>query len=323
MPKVHFLTVGNGDCTLIEHGSKRLTMIDICGGNLNRRKTISKAVSEQATIRGNFRMCDHPTNPIDYLIENNMSDIWRFILTHPDMDHLDGFNELFTNFSIYNFWDNGAKKTKPDFSGSPYCEADWERYIKVRDSKEAGTTVIKALQSSNFKYANDDDDAGNGDHLTICAPDADIIQRCNETQEFNDASYVIAYNAQGGKVVLAGDADDSAWECAIGAYPELLRNVGFLLAPHHGRDSGRNRKFLGHLEPRLSLLGCAPSKYLAYDAWSNRGLKYMTQNQCGNVVVEGRQNGLNVYIENENFARRVGGGVDERNTKGYYHLGTF
>ena len=323
MPKIHFLTVGNGDCTLIEHGSKRLTMIDICGGNLNRDKTISKAFTEQANIRGNFRMCDHPTNPIDYLVENNMHIIWRFILTHPDMDHLDGFNELFENVIVNNFWDNGARKTKPDFSGSPYCEADWDRYIKVRESKQSGTNVIKALQGSHFKYANDDDEGSDGDYLTICAPDSGLIDRCNETQEFNDASYVIVYNAQGGKVVLAGDADDSAWECAIDAYPELLRNVGFLLAPHHGRDSGRNRKFLDHLEPRLSLLGCAPSKYLAYDAWRNRKLKYMTQNQCGNVVVEGNRNGLDVYIENEAFAKRIKGNINVRNGQGYFHLGTF
>jgi beta-lactamase superfamily II metal-dependent hydrolase len=34
MSTVHFLNVGKGDCTLIEHNSGRDTLIDICKGNL-------------------------------------------------------------------------------------------------------------------------------------------------------------------------------------------------------------------------------------------------------------------------------------------------
>ena len=323
MPKVHCLTVGDGDCTVIEHGSGRLSMIDICGGNLQRPDSLLAVLYEEQDVKGNFRMCNRPTNPLDYLVENRMTEIWRFVSTHPDMDHLDGFDRLMTGFTVHNFWDHGARKVKPDFSGSPYLEADWDRYAKVRDGREKDTTVIKALQGKTFKYANDDDEDGNGDYVTICSPNAEVVQRCNHTQKFNDASYIIVYRAQGGKVVLAGDADDMAWECAIEGYPDLLENVGFLLAPHHGRDSGRNRAFLSHLNPRVSLLGCAPSKYLAYDAWRNRGLTYYTQNQCGNVVIEGREGGLEMYIENEVFAHRVGGDLGRKNAQGYCYLGTF
>ena len=323
MPKIHCLTVGKGDCTLIEHGSGRLTMIDICGGNLQPSNYYSSALNEEHSIKGNFRMCNRPTNPLDYLDENQMSEVWRFISTHPDMDHLDGFNNLMTDFSVHNFWDHGARKVKPEFSGAPYSEADWDRYAKVRDGKEEGTTVIKALQGKRFKYANEDEENGNGDCLTICSPNDELIRQCNQRQQFNDASYIIVYRAKGGKVVLAGDADDLAWECAIRAYPNRLANVGFLLAPHHGRDSGRNRNFLNHLNPRISLLGCAPSKYLAYDAWRNRRLKYYTQNQCGNVVIECKENGLEMYIENEAFALAAGQDLRWKNTQGYYYLGTF
>ncbi len=252
-----------------------------------------------------------------------MSEIWRFISTHPDMDHLDGFNSLMNQFAVYNFWDHGARKMKPDFSGSPYREADWDRYVKVRDGKEQDTNVIEVLQNSTFKYANNDDENGSGDCITICSPNSELIQECNRNQQFNDASYIIVYRAQGGKVVLAGDADDLAWECALEKYHDLLKNVGFLLAPHHGRDSGRKRDFLSHLKPRISLLGCAPSEYLAYDAWRNRGLKYYTQNQCGNVVIEGKEGGLNMYIENEVYARKEWGYLPKKNAQGYYYLGTF
>ena len=323
MPIIHCLTVGQGDCTLIEHGSGRLSMIDICGGNTKRMNLQAGLRASLIDVKGNFRMCSYPTNPLDYIAENRFTEIWRFISTHPDMDHLDGFDALMNSFSVNNFWDQGARKKKPDFSGSHYTEADWDRYVKVRDGKENGTQVIKAQQSNKFKYANEDDNSGSGDCLTICSPSDELIQECNISQNFNGASYIIVYNAKGGKIVLAGDANDDAWQCALGRYPEFLKNVGFLLAPHHGRDSGRDRSFLNHLNPRFSLLGCAPSEHLAYDAWRNRNLVYCTQNQSGNMVIDAGGSGLDIYIENSVYAEKAGGNLKITNKQGYYYLGTF
>ena len=259
MPRIHCLTVGQGDCTLIEHGSGRISMIDICGGNSERMRAQETYGARLEKPRGNFGMCGSPTNPLDYINRNGFGDIWRFISTHPDMDHLDGFNNLIDAFTIRHFWDQGARKKKPDFTSSPYNEADWDRYVKARDGKESGTRVVKVQQGRQFEFANKGDASGCGDYITMCAPSEQLVRECNDSQNFNDASYILVYRARGGKIVLAGDADDAAWECAISEYPELLKDVGFLLAPHHGRDSGRNRSFLSHLKPRFSLLGCAPS----------------------------------------------------------------
>ncbi len=323
MPNIHCLTVGQGDCTLIEHGSGRVSMIDICGGNTERISAQSRTHSLLENVKGNFRMCNSPTNPLDYLKENGLTSIWRFISTHPDMDHLDGFDALMNSFPVLNFWDQGARREKPDFARSPFKEADWDRYVKVRDGEENGTRVVKVKQGSQFKYANQDDKSGHGDCITICAPSDQLVEKCNDSQDFNDASYIIVYNARGGKIVLAGDADDDGWKCAIDKYGELLRDVGFLLAPHHGRDSDRDRSFLDHLKPRFSLLGCAPSEHLAYDAWRNRNLAYATQNQCGNIVVDAGGDDLSIYIENDTFAEKAGGDTSKTNEQGYYFLGAF
>ena len=37
MARVHLMNVSPGDCTIIEHVSGRVTMIDICDGNLETR----------------------------------------------------------------------------------------------------------------------------------------------------------------------------------------------------------------------------------------------------------------------------------------------
>lgn len=111
MPTVHFLNVAPGDCTIIQHGSGRVSMIDICDGNME--EAVRKAMIAEATRtkpRGNFRMCGYPTNPIEYIDGLWIERIWRFILTHPDMDHMDGLNRLVTRVGINNFWDTGVTR---------------------------------------------------------------------------------------------------------------------------------------------------------------------------------------------------------------------
>ena len=85
MAKVHCLTVGLGDCTIIQHGSGHISMIDICGGNRPREAEKSEAIKSAelaAKPRGNFAMCQKPTNPLDYMEQNGLTNIFRFILTH-------------------------------------------------------------------------------------------------------------------------------------------------------------------------------------------------------------------------------------------------
>ncbi len=48
--------------------------------------------------------------PFNILKDFGVSTIFRFILTHPDMDHMDGMKSLFDSFSILNFWDTANTK---------------------------------------------------------------------------------------------------------------------------------------------------------------------------------------------------------------------
>ena len=249
MPKIHFVNVNQGDCVLLEHNSGRLTIFDISAGNIERARSGLAGYQAEWNIRsakGNYRMCQHPTNPLDYLTNMGVVDIWRFILSHPDMDHLDGFNSLLDEFRVLNFWHSGAKKEKPDFSKySGYKEEDWDRYAKVISNDEPGTKSIQVQAGAQFKYANrDDTQKGVGDALHILAPDQELIDEGNKTQDFNDASYVVLYCSAIGKVLLAGDAHDATWEYVKEHYESDVSDVALLIAPHHGRKSGRSYEFL-------------------------------------------------------------------------------
>ena len=323
MARVHFLTVGEGDCSIIEHNSGHISVIDICGGNRATTEADIRLMEALEKPRGNFAMCKKPTNPINYLHTLGVKSIWRFILSHPDMDHMDGFDNLASNFSITNFWDSGARKEKPDFSGSPFKEEDWDRYVNIRDGKESSTTVVTPLAGSRFSYANKGETEGEyGDGLYISSPNQIMINDANESEDFNDASYIISYYSAGGKIIFPGDAHDKSWEYAIDNHKDDIENVSFLLAPHHGRKSGRDYSYLNTVNPIASLLGCAKSEHLAYHAWRSRDLYYFTQNQAGNVVLEIGNKNIDVYIENDKYAEESGGNIHKTNKEGYYYLGS-
>lgn len=327
MATVHLLNVKPGDCTIIQHNSGRNTWIDICDGNLPQQPWRAAHSPTKTGATGNFRMCKAPTNPIAYAADLGITSVWRFILTHPDMDHMDGFDALVDAIKPVCYWDTGSRREKPDFLlESAYREEDWDRYESVRDGGEGVQSVIRRA-ADRFAFANQNSPEGDDhDGLYILAPNAALVADCNMSDDVNDGSYVILYRSRGGRILLPGDAHDNTWGYIRQNYASQVQNCSFLLAPHHGRDSDRSYDFLDLVRPQLTLIGCAPSEYIDYQQWSRRNLDYITSNQCGNVVLETIKPDqgdefLAVYIENHDFAR-CRGALDFTNSQGYAFLTT-
>jgi competence protein ComEC len=325
MPSVHLLNVSPGDCSIIRQASGRTTVIDICDGNIEEDDPLTKAMKAAAfglRPRGNFRMSEYPTNPVRYAESLGIESIFRFILTHPDMDHMDGLDALASQFRIYNFWDTGTRRDEPDFGeGSPFRKEDWDRYVEMRDGREEGVSTVIRQAGLRFAFANkrENNQAG-GDGLYILAPDAQLAVEASDDGDINDGSYVLLYRSVGGRVLLPGDAHDNTWDYVHKEYASDVANCSFMLAPHHGRDSNRSYDFLDQIQPKVTLIGCAPSEHIDYDQWRKRGLEYITSNQTGNVVLEIFDGQIDVYIENESFAAAKGCDVAVRNSQGYVFL---
>ncbi len=268
-------------------------------------------------------MCSKATNPVAFLQEHSVDTLFRFILTHPDMDHMDGIRRLFTSVKVANFWDCGIRKAKPEFeSQSRYLEDDWDYYDSLI-AGSAGIHVVSPRSGDKGAYwASDGENGqGNGDYLSILSPTEDLITAANSDGDINDACYVICYRSSAGKVIFAGDSNDKVWEHILEHHGDLVADTSVLFAPHHGRKSDRSFSFLDEVKPRLSFFGCAPSDYLAYSAWSARGLLYFTNNQCGNVLLLPSEKKMNVYIQNKEYATAYTGGTTWE-SEGFWYLCT-
>jgi len=112
-------------------------------------------------------------------------------------------------------------------------------------------------------------------------------------------------SAYGMKILFAGDSEDKTWAHILKTWPKTVSDVDVLIAPHHGRDSGRDYEFLDTVNPKLTIFGNASSDHRAYDAWNNRDLPFITNNQAGYIILDITRNALSVYVKNEKFAKRI------------------
>lgn len=306
MGTIHFLNVKEGDCIFVQHSTGNSTVIDVSNGTAILEG--EQYVQHSLGIGGNYNRKAYPVNPNEYIKKYVTGSIFRFILTHPDMDHMDGIKSLFEDFSITNFWDtNNDKKMDTDENFGIYDKEDWEFYQKIR--KNINNPKVLCLYAGNRgKYFNEDENGNSGgDGLSILAPTMELVSEANKTKDHNDCSYVILYTmGNGKKVIFAGDSAEKTWEYILENHKARVSNVDVLIAPHHGRKTGGNDDYLDVLNPRLTLFGNAKSKYLDYASWNNRKLDYITNNQADCIILDSTKgNCIEVYVTYEKFAKDI------------------
>lgn len=113
--KVHFLNVGQGDCTIIEFPSGRVGMVDIDNLSVLDEDTarevveeyqrsaeylVAKALGREVLSKAAefFRRKYAPlTDPLAYYDTQigEGREIFRLLITHPDMDHMTGLYRLY------------------------------------------------------------------------------------------------------------------------------------------------------------------------------------------------------------------------------------
>jgi competence protein ComEC len=311
MPIIHFLNVLEGDCNIIQHDTGRTTVIDISNGYNDydtaeeitvKNSELRKAMYDRTQVptdKKDYKQKKNPDNPIFYLKEKGIKNIFRFIVTHPDMDHLDGIKDLFDEFQISNFWDTDNKKEISDKAGSGgYNLEDWKFYKSLRDGKISPSTRLTYFSNNSNLYYNQD-------NIEILSPTPSIVKACNEKGNWNDSSYVILYTppkANGGhwKILIAGDSEDLTWEHIVTNHADKIKNIDILFAPHHGRDSNRNFDFLKSLTPTITLFGNANANHLAYPKYPGTRI---TNNQAGYIILDISTQHINLHVKNSEFAK--------------------
>lgn len=209
------------------------------------------------------------TDPIDYLKRNFPNrPIFRYIQTHPDMDHMAGLYRLVhqEQISIWNFWDT-VHSIEKDETARKWQNVnadieDWHTYLELRRHKE-NPTVLRLKNGSHDQFYTDDG-------FTIWAPfDSDGWD--NPDANPNDFSYVLHIQFGQCSIVLGGDLPAEKW-AKLHNFPK----VHLLKPSHHGRKSGYDRESVKSMNPDVSVVSVGELKgkddaSASYERFSARG----------------------------------------------------
>lgn len=299
MLRIHFLNVGHGDCTVIEHPSGNISLVDINNGSEIDPTTAGELWEALGKVAKGYQfslrhMEGDPgvlksegydiklTNPMEFLAARYSGRrVFRYILTHPHLDHLRGIGSLLASeHRPINFWDT-QHNFEPDLD-TDQDEADWRAYMELRGAlreNKRAITVLKLRRGTQGKYFNQDSNGEpGGDAIEILSPTEALECIASETGNPNEVSYVLRVSYKGWRIVLGGDAGTAAWDSIVEAHGDDLR-CHVLKASHHGRDTGYHQKAVSLMKPRYTIVSVgkkpetdASNKYRDYSSnvWSTR-----------------------------------------------------
>lgn len=289
----HFLDVGHGDCTIVDIPN-RLTVIDInnCktlaresetelknryrkdasnpflrgaaaalggGGGTSRPVNLfTEIIAQMAEAERKLKEAkDKLTNPIDYLKARFAGrSIFRYIQTHPDMDHMAGIHRLLEEgILIENFWDTDHCISKDEDalrSGEVnHNIQDWHTYLRLRNSQN-GPTVLRLTYGATGNFWTEDG-------ISIWSP-VDRRHCKNPDANPNALSYVLLFQVGKCNIVIGGDATEEMWDELYKKWGGRSIKIHLLKASHHGRKSGYHREVVKAMNPDVTILSVGELK---------------------------------------------------------------
>jgi beta-lactamase superfamily II metal-dependent hydrolase len=296
---IHFLNVGHGDCTVIAFPSGHLTMIDVNNSQtLTDDEELGLALEKGLTLE-TFKKAAAGmvsweqyyqsllVDPADYFKKwFPGKGLFRYIQTHPELDHMSGLCRLFweEKINLLNFWDTNNTRIceKTDFENSRYDWNDWLVYQRmksahVQDGNEH--KVFHNLRGESGQFWTDDG-------ITILAPTQGLTDDANASVDWNALSYVLRVDYGGRAVILAGDAGQPTWDSIEDGVRASVLSCDILKAAHHGRLSGYSESATNLMDPALVI--CSVGKKPATDAtakYKSHSAEVLSTRYCGTILV--------------------------------------
>ncbi|MCX8027496.1 MAG: MBL fold metallo-hydrolase, partial [Thermodesulfovibrionales bacterium] len=189
---VTFLDVGQGDSAVIELSDKKVIVID--------------------SGKDGF----HTSN---YLKYRGIKEISAFVISHPQKDHVGGFERMASDFKINEVWDNGLVE-----------------YLKDYGIKKVSLSRGDVFQGDDYK-------------IFVFHPHDDFIPDKNAE---NNLSLVIKICGRANCFLFTGDIEIEAIEDInrLGSY--LQSDV--LKIPHHGSKTSGDAEFISLVSPRYAVI---------------------------------------------------------------------
>lgn len=264
---VEFLDVGQGDSALITFPNGEKMLID--GGGRPNMGSDDETEDFQPDIPRIGEMVVS-----EFLWEKGISRIEHVVATHADADHVQGLEDVVSNFSVGRIYVSGAV-TDPD---------EMNTMLRIAEEKEV---PVQALVETDAMQI--------GDVLVeIFWPSS----RNSAALSDNNASIVLKITYGDRSFLFTGDIEKNAEE-------QILQNRGSLTAdvlkvPHHGSRTSSTPEFIKASRPSIAVIPVGRRSIFGHphaevvERWRSSGATIMTTGQYGTISISTDGQDLNV-----------------------------
>lgn len=292
--RIHFLNVGHGDCTFVEHPTGRISMIDVANSKAipeEDKAALQQAVPTEAALQLKSAQRswedyykEKMVDPLDYHREVLGSRlIHRYIQSHPDMDHMGGLAAFFGTSGeaeLLNFWDveNSKEPDEAGFGQNGYDRRDWETYRSLGRGRDGVKRLLVKMGRTGEYWTEDG--------IMFLAPTEAHRAWCDSNEEWNDISAMLRIDHAGRSVILPGDAEAPAWNSVLANCASTSLRCDVLKAAHHGRQSGFHADAVEAMDPDTVI--CSVGKKPDTDAhedYKAAGADVLSTRFHGTIVV--------------------------------------
>ncbi len=216
--RLHFLDVGQGDCTLIEFPDGEVLAVDGGDGSFSCTNKIARYLKALSPAR------------------------LSLLVTHADVDHFGAFPFLLKEFEVQTCYlpllpeENAAYLELLSAVEEAGCTTDvLTRYDRME--KEGGYLVCLSPRSK------EEDDANDTSTVLYLAFGGVKILLCGDISSSREKLLLREY------ALMTGIFDSG--DCTVD-----LDGIDILKAPHHGSENSSSREFLDLLRPQTFIVSC-------------------------------------------------------------------
>ena len=214
------LDVGHGQAVVAQLPGKANVLFD--AGSLSKRDIGGRIVAP-------------------FLDYSGISKIDCIVISHKDIDHINGIPEIVAHCNVNAVYANNAFFT--DVKTDPNGEA---KFLET------------FLSESGFKIKDSEDlSLNSAAKIKILWPAEGIPQELDLNE--NDKSAVLLIEFAGRRILLCSDIERFAQAELFHIYPDLKADV--VVVPHHGSRSTTEKHFLENLDAGILICSCSRSRY--------------------------------------------------------------
>lgn len=252
--KVHYVDVGQGDCTVIELPDEKLMVIDT--GPSSSSDKLQKYLKVLGINKGDI---------IDYLI-----------LTHTDIDHIGNAKMIIENYEIKNI-----------YIPKVYSNYEVKNNLNVFDFN-INTSLIWEEVCFSIANENVENLFYNEMDLVIENHQADYSLIFNspfseKISDSNNYSPIMVLKYKSFKFMFVGDIDASVEQEFLNYYSSVLNNfdIDILKVSHHGSKNSTTNEFLSVVKPEKAIISCGKDN--SYSHPNNETINNLTS--CGAEIL--------------------------------------